>query len=175
MNKIILFFIAALAMGAIYGEDSSSPPLKNAAWTEATPGGVPKDWAGVGPKGFCQIKAEGGGNALILKRINAGKPAMLIQRNLTIASGGKYLVSCEVKGSDGAVFLFYCEWKEKNASGKWIHRGFNTRKQDAPKEWTLTAFEVPVSGSEMAESLYLVMSAQSGEVMFRNLRMVESK
>lgn len=126
-----------------------------------------------GENKFSFTPAEGG-MVLLLNCVNDKQPALLIHRNLPLASDKRYQVSYEVKGGTGARYLAYCEWQFQPAGvDKPVIKGAETRIKSASENWTKQQFTFTFP--KECTSPYFVFGSRNGEVCFRNLALTEVK
>ncbi len=170
MKKFSLIFAVLFSL-ILSAEDANL--LRNAALT-AAPNRNPAQWQCVFPAGSFRIVTLNDGS----KFVQFGKgletqQCMLIQRDLPLEAGKKYIFSCEVQsaGANSSVMI-YAEWRIPQADGKFRHASVNARPFSPADEWQTVAFEIPARPGN-SEKPYLVISVPSGKINLRNLILTE--
>ena len=170
-----IFFPALLLMTISVFAQNNSNLLKNSDFSKLSEK-VPALWQCVFPTASCNVNtAEDGKKYLSLTKNDKKSPCMLIQRNLQLDNGKKYLFTCEVQsGKDESKAMIYIEWRAAGKDGKAIHASVTAREFSFSEEWSDCAFEIPVRSSN-SEKPYLVISVTDGSLNIRNLQLIEVK
>lgn len=158
--------ISALILGGFMMAATALPGanlVKNGNFTELNNRYLPVGW---------DVRKSAGASAGVnlgefkLQVSDPAQVALALQRNLPLESGKSYVVSCEVKGSDGAEYMLYMESTVTN-NGKSKLTSAHTQKLRAANEFKVVRFVYDVPANSKAP--YVVLRACKGEVSFRNL------
>ncbi len=168
--KKTLFAFCSMIAAAVMAEEPQVL-LKNAGF-EKMAGKNPANWICVVDGQDLSVAGDQNVKVLKLNRKTAGKPCMLVQRELPLAQNKTYAVSCEVRSEDMGSGMVYAEWRTKLADGKFKHTSVNAKPVHGETEWKEVLFEIG-KRPEDAELPYIVLVTSANTMEFRNLKITE--
>ena len=153
-----------IVTGNVFADDL----IKNGDFSAVAANGTPENWrCSLSSSNQCTVE-----DGVLSFQVNDSSAlALVLQDKLPLEPGKKYIMMSEVKGDEGSEYYFYLEFRRMVNGKPGPMASINTAKFKAPADFTLNqvAFTLP----EDAVNCYIVLRACSGNVSFRNVKLVD--